>query len=547
MQNRLSQASRIVSGMAAKSSSSKARTVFRCAECGASAPKWAGRCTTCGAWNTMAEEVESRSAERTVLAPTSPATPIDQVKNEGFSAVPTGIGELDRVLGGGLVPGSVTLLGGEPGIGKSTLLLQFLGAVAKSGSRALLVSGEESRSQVHLRATRLGAVHPELWLAAETSLPEIVSQIDAVGPMVVVVDSIQTLHDPELSSAPGSVGQVRECSHQLVRIAKEQGISILLVGHVTKEGSLAGPRVLEHIVDTVLSFEGDRHHALRLLRAVKHRFGATGELGLFEMVEDGLVGVADPSNLFLGDRHHGASGSVVTCAMEGARPLIVETQALVTESSLAFPRRAATGLDANRLAVLLAVLEQRAGMNKMSFCDVYAAAVGGVRLVEPAVDLAVCLAMASAYAEVAFPDDAIAIGEVGLAGEVRSVGQIGRRLSEAARLGFHRAYVPKSAPDVAGIELVRIATLFDAVDQLGFRVPSKKGSFNTRAQGGASGGSGGGATGRGGRGRGGGEDRSNDGDATPTGRTFGSSGRSWSRPESYDPSRDAREQPSDDW
>jgi DNA repair protein RadA/Sms len=499
----------------------------------------------------MAEEIDSPPSARSnrpALTPTSPATPINEVQTEGFASVPTGISELDRVLGGGLVPGSVTLLGGEPGIGKSTLLLQFLGEAAKAGRRALLVSGEESRSQVHLRATRLGAVHPNMWLAAETSLPEIIAQIDAVGPSVVVVDSIQTLHDPELSSAPGSVGQVRECSHALVRIAKEQGISILLVGHVTKEGSLAGPRVLEHIVDTVLAFEGDRHHALRLLRAVKHRFGATGELGLFEMVEDGLVGVADPSNLFLGDRHHGASGSVVTCAMEGARPLLVETQALVTESSLSFPRRAATGLDANRLAVLLAVLEQRAGIKKVAYCDVYAAAVGGVRLVEPAVDLPVCLAMASAYCEVPFPEDAIAIGEVGLAGEVRSVSQISRRLAEAARLGFKRAIVPKSTPDVAGIELIRVPTLFEAVDRLGFRAHSSKGAY--RAQGGAGGGRTqsrvpGGAPG------------SNDGDATPTSRTFGASGTfpgesssatsNRSRRDTYDPARDARETPSDDW
>jgi DNA repair protein RadA/Sms len=542
--------------MAAKSSSSKVRTVFRCAECGASAAKWAGRCTTCGAWNTMAEEIDSPPSarfDRPVLAPTSPATPIDQVSTEGFAAVPTGIAELDRVLGGGLVPGSVTLLGGEPGIGKSTLLLQFLGAVAKSGRRALLVSGEESRSQVHLRATRLDAIHPNMWLAAETSLPEIIGQIDAVGPEVVVVDSIQTLHDPELSSAPGSVGQVRECSHALVRIAKEQGISILLVGHVTKEGSLAGPRVLEHIVDTVLAFEGDRHHALRLLRAVKHRFGATGELGLFEMLEGGLVGVADPSNLFLGDRHHGASGSVVTCALEGARPLLVETQALVTESSLSFPRRAATGLDSNRLAVLLAVLEQRAGINKLAFCDVYAAAVGGVRLVEPAVDLPVCLAMASAYCEVPFPDDAIAIGEVGLAGEIRSVSQIARRLGEAARLGFKRAIVPKSTPDVNGIQLIRVATLFEAVDQLGFRVASTKGAF--KAQGGSGGGSGGGAGGgrtssRGASNSNANSPDSNDGDATPTSRTFGSKRSSESERAGrnfYDVNRDARETPSDDW
>ena len=531
--------------MVSKAATGKFRTVFRCAECGASAPKWAGQCGTCRAWNSMAEELDGPPAARAMIAPTAPAVPINQIESEGFAPVPTNIAELDRVLGGGLVPGSVSLLGGEPGIGKSTLFLQLLGSIATAGRRALLVSGEESRSQVHLRASRLGALHSNLWLASETSLPEICAQIDAVRPDVVVVDSIQTLHDPQLASAPGSVGQVRECSHALVRIAKEQGVTILLVGHVTKEGALAGPRVLEHVVDTVLSFEGDRHHALRLLRATKHRYGATGELGIFEMVEEGLVGVSDPSGIFLGDRPHGAAGSVVTCAMEGARPLMVEVQSLVTESALSFPRRAATGLDANRLALLLAVLEQRAGLTKLAFCDVFAAAVGGVRLVEPAVDLALCLAVASGFSEVPIASDAIAIGEIGLAGEVRSVAHMARRLSEAKRLGFARAIVPKSAPTVDGIELVRVSTIHDAVSRLGLGISTPKGAKRWAERGEKSE--------KGGKAKGG-EARDSrdprDYDQTPDGPVFGRRAGNTSGLRSvggggYDPSQDAREVDSD--
>ena len=512
--------------MAGKATS-KMRTVFRCTDCGAPSPKWNGRCGNCGAWNSLVEEFDAPSLAPVSLVPGQPAGPIGDVDATGSSPQSTGILELDRVLGGGLVPGSITLLGGEPGIGKSTLLLQLLGAVAASGRRALLVSGEESQAQVRGRAGRLKVIHPELWLAAETSLPLVIGHIEQSQASVVVVDSIQTLHNPELASSPGSVGQVRECSHALVRLAKENGVTILLVGHVTKEGTLAGPRVLEHIVDTVLEFEGDRHHALRLLRAVKHRFGATGELGLFQMEEEGLVGVGDPSSLFLGDRDHGAAGSIVTCAMEGARPLLVETQALVAETKLNFPRRTASGLDANRLALLLAVLEQRAAV-KLSWLDVFVAAVGGVRLNEPAVDLALCLALASADAESPIPTDVVAIGEVGLAGEVRSVAHLARRLQEAARVGFTTAVVPKSAPDVAGLTLRRVATVREALDVFSLRSGASRGrkAEATRASGG--GGSGG--------------EKSQ-----PTGRSWGSSGSAASTRSSgdYDPSRDSAER--DDW
>ena len=448
---------------------SKVKTVFRCSSCGAAHAKWAGRCGTCSEWNTIAEELDGPRIAALSLSPSEPAVPIDQVNSTDWAPIPTGIDELDRVLGGGFVPGSVTLLGGEPGIGKSTLLLQLLASMAAAGRRCLLVSGEESAQQIRLRGERLGALSPNLWLASETSLPNVLGHIDAVAPTVMVVDSIQTISDPALASGPGSIGQVRECTHALVRVAKERAITMLLIGHVTKEGSLAGPRVLEHVVDTVLSFEGDRHHALRLLRAVKHRFGATGELGLFEMVEAGLAGVSDPGAMLLGDRQHGAPGSVVACAMEGQRPLLVEMQGLVSQSALAMPRRNAQGLDPNRLALLLAVLEQRAGL-KVSFCDVFASAVGGIRVTEPAGDLAVAMSLASAWGEVPLPGGVVAIGEVGLAGEVRAVSHLARRLSEAARLGFTMAVVPASAPEMAAnLELVRVATVAEAIDRFGLR------------------------------------------------------------------------------
>jgi DNA repair protein RadA/Sms len=395
--------------------------------------------------------------------------PIAEVDGVGAAARASGIGELDRVLGGGFVAGSVTLLGGEPGIGKSTLLLQALARMAAAGRRCLLVSAEESASQVHMRAARLGALGPGLWLAADTDLPAVVASAEAVAPDVLVVDSIQTVYDPELASAPGSVGQVRECAHRLVRLAKERGVATVLVGHVTKDGNLAGPRVLEHVVDTVLSFEGERHHALRLLRAVKHRFGSTSELGLFEMGDEGLLDVPDPGQLFLSDRQASSPGSVVVPTMEGHRPLVVEVQALVASSTLTIPRRTAQGLDAGRLAMVSAVLEKRVGL-ELGRQDVYALAVGGVRVVEPGADLALALALASSLADRALPADLVACGEVGLCGELRQVGQTGRRLAEAARLGFRRALVPASSPDPPpGMVLLRAATLADAVRQLGLR------------------------------------------------------------------------------
>ncbi|QXC59249.1 DNA repair protein RadA [Aquihabitans sp. G128] len=446
----------------------KVRSVFRCSECGASEPKWTGRCNGCEAWGTLVEETDGPAVGRvSLLAPTSAPIPIAEVDPTEFVARPTGVGELDRVLGGGLVPGSVTLLGGEPGIGKSTVLLQAAAEVASSGRKVLYVSGEESPQQIRLRAERLGALHPRLWLAAEIGIAQVVGAIDQVQPDLVVIDSIQTLVNPDLTSAPGSVGQVRECSHRLVQEAKARGCAIVLVGHVTKDGNLAGPRVLEHVVDTVLAFEGDRHHALRLLRVVKHRFGSTQELGLFEMTEKGLIGVPDPSGLFLADRRVGIAGSVVVPTIEGHRPLLVELQVLAASSNLPSPRRSATGLDNGRLSLLLAVLEQRVGVSTTKH-DVYALAVGGVKVVEPGVDLALGLAIVSSLTGVPVPGDLVACGEVGLGGELRQVAHTPRRLSEAARLGFHRAVVPISAPAApAGVQEIRVGTLAEAVSRLG--------------------------------------------------------------------------------
>ena len=393
--------------------------------------------------------------------------PITEITTDEWEAQPTGVSELDRVLGGGLVRGSVTLLGGEPGIGKSTLLMH-LAAEFGASRKVLYVSAEESRQQVRLRAERLDALRPRIWLSAEGVLPHILASVEEIDPDVLVVDSIQAVHDPELGSAPGSVGQVRACAHQLVQVAKARGMATILVGHVTKEGSLAGPRVLEHVVDTVLAFEGDRHHALRLLRAVKHRFGSTQELGLFEMGDAGLQGVPDPSGLFLADRRQGSPGSVVVPTMEGHRPLLVELQALVAHSSLPAPRRSAQGLDGGRLAMLLAVLERRAGLGALASSDVYALAVGGVRVVEPGADLGIALAVASALVDQSLPAGLVACGEIGLAGELRQVGQTARRLAEAARLGFTHAVVPTSAPDPpAGMEVWRAPTLAEAINTLG--------------------------------------------------------------------------------
>jgi DNA repair protein RadA/Sms len=442
----------------------KSRIEHVCTDCGASHTKWAGQCASCGQWNTLVEEVAV--ADVPTIAPAGPAARIGDVDPLSSQPRPTTIGELDRVLGGGLVPGSVTLLGGEPGIGKSTLLLQLMAAF---GGTSLYVTAEESAQQVRLRAERLDAVRPDLWLLAETALPHIIASMTDTKPDVVVIDSIQTVHDPALGSPPGSVVQVRGCAQQLVNIAKQRGVPVVLVGHVTKEGSLAGPRVLEHIVDTVLSFEGERHHALRLLRATKHRFGPTNELGLFEMVGHGLAGVPDPSELFLGDRRTGVPGSAVAPTIDGQRPLLVEVQALTTPAPPNVPaRRTTQGIDHNRLALLLAVLQQRARV-PTSQHDVYASTVGGVRLTEPGLDLAACLAIVSAMTDTPLPADLVAFGEVGLGGEIRQVAHTPRRLSEAARLGFRRAVGPRSAPepDADSLRLLRVATLPEALQAAG--------------------------------------------------------------------------------
>ena len=445
----------------------KLRLVYRCTECASSHPKWSGRCISCGAWNSLIEDVEgpeeplvSLAAGMSLVAP-GEAKPITEIDGSIGQPQATTIPELDRVLGGGIVPGSVTLLGGEPGIGKSTLLMQLLAAWP---ARTLYVTAEESAQQVRLRAERLGALNENVWLLPEMNLHNIFKAIASVQPNLIVIDSIQTIADPELSSPPGSVVQVRGCAHRLVQEAKRSNIPVVLVGHVTKEGGLAGPRVLEHVVDTVLSFEGERHNALRLLRASKHRFGPTSELGLFEMTDGGMVGVPDASQLFLADRRTGVPGSVVVPTIEGQRPLLVELQALTNSvSGGAPPRRSAQGVDSGRLALLLAVLERRARIS-LAGHEVYASVVGGVKLAEPGADLGLCLALVSAVVNKPLPADLVVIGEVGLAGEVRQVAQVGRRLAEAARLGFTRAIVPASASaKVDGIRVEGAATLTEAL------------------------------------------------------------------------------------
>jgi DNA repair protein RadA/Sms len=449
----------------------RTRSIYRCTECGTAEPKWAGRCPACEAWDTLVEELEQpRATKGGPLGAAGVPTPIADVDTEAWHPIPTGVAELDRVLQGGLVPGSVTLIAGEPGIGKSTLLLQALVGLARGGRRCLYVSAEESAQQVRLRAERLQALAPELWLVADTVLPHVVDHLDSVGPSVVVLDSIQTIHDPQLASAPGSVAQVRDCAHRLVREAKERGVAVLLVGHVTKDGGLAGPRVLEHLVDTVLSFEGERHHALRLLRATKHRFGSTDGLGLFAMTDTGLDGVPDPSALFLADRQAGIAGSVIAPVLDGHRPLLVEVQALVTHSNLPSPRRSAQGLDAGRLSLALAVLATRAS-EAFGQVDVHAVVTGGVKVVEPGADLALALALMSSHRQRPVAPDLVACGEVGLGGELRQVHQTERRLAEAARLGFRTAIVPASAPASApGLTVLRAATLSQAIDLAGLRV-----------------------------------------------------------------------------
>jgi len=442
------------------------RAAYRCAECGWQTSKWAGRCGECQAWGAV--EQVGTPALRVAPGPVStPATPIADVDIEQAGARPTGVDELDRVLGGGIVPGAVVLLAGEPGVGKSTLLLEVASRFAAQGSPALYVTGEESAAQVRVRAGRVGALAAEFYLAAETELAALLGHVEAVGPALLVVDSVQTISSTEVDGAAGGVSQVREVTGALIRTAKERGLATVVVGHVTKDGSIAGPRVLEHLVDVVLHFEGDRQSRLRMLRAVKNRYGPTDEVGCFDLTDDGIWSVPDPSGLFLTRGFDQVPGQCVTVTLEGRRPLLAEVQALVATSSLASPRRATSGLDSARLAMVLAVLERRAGV-PLARSDVYSATVGGVRIGDPAADLAVALAVASAAADRPVPARAVAIGEVGLAGEVRPVGGVARRLAEAARLGFTRALVPRESGEAPrGIQVAEVADVQAALRALG--------------------------------------------------------------------------------
>jgi len=447
----------------------RTKTVYACTECGGQAPKWQGQCPHCGAWNTLVESVAAPAAKRfeNVAGERSSVRTLASVEANESVRIPTGQSEFDRVLGGGLVPGGVVLIGGDPGIGKSTLLLQACAALG-AAHKTLYVTGEESVEQVALRAQRLGLVNAPIELLAEVQLEAIVAAIASTQPEIVVVDSIQTLYTEALTAAPGSVSQVRECAAQLTRLAKQRGIVVVFVGHVTKEGAIAGPRVLEHIVDTVLYFEGDPHSSFRLVRAIKNRFGAANELGVFGMTERGLRGVANPSALFLSQHGEPVAGSAIVATVEGSRPLLVEVQALVDPVQGGNPRRLAVGLDTQRLALLLAVLHRHGGVDVGGY-DVFVNAVGGVRIGEPAADLAVLLAVSSSLRNKALPAKSLVFGEVGLAGEIRPVQRGQDRIREAAKLGFRTVVAPtlnKPKQGVEGIEVVAVERVSDALEFL---------------------------------------------------------------------------------
>lgn len=449
----------------------KDKVQFACQSCGQQSPKWLGRCPACGAWNSFAEERPAPRASaggRALAAPSRLPLKLREVGRQEAERRRTGMEEFDRVLGGGLVPGSLVLIGGDPGIGKSTLLLQAAFSLAQAGAPVLYVSGEESAGQISLRAGRLGPAPDALWLLCETRLDEILGAIAAQRPAVVVIDSIQTLTHPDQGAMPGSVGQIRECGQALLACAKaEGGPAVLLVGHVTKEGLLAGPRVLEHLVDTVLYFEGDRQQGYRVLRTAKNRFGSTNEVGLFEMAAAGLQAVPDPSRWLLKERHAGAAGSAVAVSLEGTRPLLVEIQALTATAYFGVPQRRVSGLDYNRCCLLLAVLERRAGVS-VGGQDVFLSVAGGLTVMEPAVDLAVALAVASSLRDQALPPSLAVIGEVSLGGDVRGVTQAERRCREAQQLGFQRCLVPSQnlaglkAP--RGLEVTGVSTLAEALE-----------------------------------------------------------------------------------
>ena len=451
----------------------KKKTVFVCQECGYETAKWMGKCPGCGAWNTMVEEVVAPESDggssgglRLGLSDSQKPQPIAEVAIEDLPRFATGSGELDRVLGGGVIPGSMVLIVGDPGVGKSSLTLRVCADVARAGRKVLYVTGEESTRQVRMRGDRLGALADKLYVVSETNMETIEAHIENTQPELLVIDSIQTVFKPEVQSAPGSVSQVRECAVDILRIAKGRGIAAFVIGHVTKEGNLAGPRVLEHIVDTVLYFEGERNAEYRVLRAVKNRFGSTNELGLFEMRDIGLVDVPDASKLFLSDRE-GDSGTVIIPTVEGTRPLLVELQALVAPTPYVPPRRTADSVDIKRIQLLLAVLEKRVHL-QIGACDVYVKVAGGIKIDEPAADLGICVAMASSFANRQLRPKTIVFGEVGLSGEVRAVSQADARISEARRLGFEHVVLPMKnyrqlANEVKGIKLYGAETVGDAL------------------------------------------------------------------------------------
>jgi DNA repair protein RadA/Sms len=446
----------------------KAKTIYVCNACGGNTPRWQGQCPACQAWNTLEEslsESTSSNARFQGLAQAVPRQKLSAIKAEDMPRLPTGVDEFDRVLGGGLVPGGVVLIGGDPGIGKSTLLLQALAEMSAAGVSVLYSSGEESAAQIALRAKRIALAAPQLEVLAEIQLEKLLTTIDAARPQVVVVDSIQTVYSDALTSAPGSVAQVRECAAQLTRYAKSTGICMLMVGHVTKDGHLAGPRVLEHIVDTVLYFEGDTHSSFRLVRSIKNRFGAVNELGVFAMTEKGLKGVSNPSAIFLSQHAEMVPGACVLVTQEGSRPLLVEIQALVDTAHIPNPRRLAVGLEQHRLAMLLAVLHRHAGIACFDQ-DVFLNAVGGVKISEPAADLAVLLAIQSSIRNRALPKELIVFGEVGLAGEIRPCPRGQERLKEAAKLGFTIAIIPKAnlpKSKIPGLRFIPVERIDEAI------------------------------------------------------------------------------------
>ena len=447
----------------------KAKTVFYCTACGNETPKWQGRCPACGAWNTLEEHVERPSvighSKSSVIKARSPK-PISQVDGGDEIRFSSGMKELDRVLGGGAVEGSLVLVGGAPGIGKSTLLLQICNALC-GNKTVLYVSGEESENQLKLRAQRLGVNHENLDILAENVLSNVIASTEECKPDVLIVDSIQTIYTDENESSPGSVSQVKDCTMALMHLSKSQGITVFVVGHINKDGNIAGPKVLEHMVDCVLYFEGDSNTSYRLLRAAKNRFGSTNEIGVFEMLDSGLKEVPNPSQMLLEGRPKGASGTCVACVMEGSRPILAEVQALVSKTSFNVPRRTADGFDFNRAALLLAVAEKRAGM-KLSVFDSYINVIGGLQLNEPGADLSVVLAVASSYRDTPIADDLVAIGELGLTGEIRSVSNMNQRLQEVSRLGFKKAIIPKFGSEKldipAGLQVYCVRNIREAIE-----------------------------------------------------------------------------------